>query len=475
MTRVIPKLTLLNADDIQRVHEAAVTILEKTGIRVDDPGARRVFAAAVGAKTDRDRFHIPGEVVDWAIAATPAQVELYRRDGNSGFSVDSLNTERTVFGIGVTNLYYQEPLTDRVIPFERKHMAYATRLGDAMEEFDIVSTPGVIQNVDPINGELLGVLEMLANSKKTLILLVSDPTTFAAALDLIDELIGLPADRPFIIPYVNPVTPLVLNSTTTVKLDLAVSRGLPVIFSNYGMAGATSPVTPSGTLALMTAELLAGLTYCQLLKEGSPVVLGSLPAYFDMGSMMSTYTSQSMLLNLACAEMMSHYNIPHCGTSGGSFGWGPDLIAGNLLWANHLTGGIGKVGLVPFVGSNFDSKAFSPATVVYAADIIRYIRAFGEGLALGAEDINLNEICEVGPGGNYLTSPETLKEFRTYQHTDRIWPTLSLESWEEKGCLKAGEELRKYTNNLVDELIPPEDNERLLFEGERILKREIPD
>ena len=87
----------------------------------------------------------------------------------------------------------------------------------------------------------------------------------------------------------------------------------------------------------------------------------------------------------------------------------------------------------------------------------------------------MNEICEVGPGGNYLTSPETLKKFRAYQHTSRIWPTLSLESWEEKGRLKASKELRKYTNNLVDELIPPEDNERLIFEGERILKREIPD
>lgn len=475
MAVVTPKITLLSSNDIQRVHDAAVTILERTGIRVDDPGARRVFAAAVGAKTDRDRFHIPGELLNWAIAAAPAQVELYRRDGSLGFNLDSLNTEHTVFGIGATNLYYQEPLTDRLMPFEREHMACATRLGDTLAEFDVISTPGVIQNVNPVKGELLGVLEMLANTKKTLILLVSDPVTFAVCLDLIDELIGLPGDQPFVMPYFNLITPLVLNAETTAKLELAIAKGLPVIFSNYGMAGATSPVTPGGTLALLTAELLAGLTYCQLLKEGTPIVLGSLPAYFDMGSMMGTYTSQSMLLNLASAEMMSHYNIPHCGTSGGSFGWGPDLIASSLLWANHLTGVLGKVGMVPFVGSNFDSKAFSPATVVYAAEIIRYINAFGEGLSLGAEDINLNEICEVGPGGNYLTSAETLKKFRAYQHTSRIWPTLSLESWEEKGRLKAGEELRKYTNNLVDELLPPGDNERLLFEGERILKREIPD
>jgi trimethylamine--corrinoid protein Co-methyltransferase len=382
---------------------------------------------------------------------------------------------RTVFGIGVTNLYYQKPLSDRVVPFERKHIAYATRLGDALAQFDVISTPGVIQNVDPIQGELLGVLEMLANSKKTLSLLVSDPTTFAVSLDLIDELIGLPRHQPFVMPYFNLVTPLVLNAETTVKLELAVAKGLPVIFSNFGMAGATSPVTPGGTLALLTAELLAGLTYCQLLKEGTPIVLGSLPAYFDMGAMSSLYTSQSMLLNLACAEMMSHYKIPHCGTSGGSFGWGPDLIASSLLWANHLTGITGRVGLVPFVGSHFDSKAFSPATVVYAAEIIRYIRSFASGFSLEAGDIDLNEIDEVGAGGNYLTSPETLKKFREYQYSSRIWPTLRLESWEGKGRPKAGNELRKYTQKLLDEAAPPEDHDGLLSQGEKFIRMEIPD
>ena len=82
--------------------------------------------------------------------------------------------------------------------------------------------------------------------------------------------------------------------------------------------------------------------------------LGSLPASFNMRTMESYCSPQSMLVNLACAEMMAHYGVPHCGTSGGWIGWGPDLLAGSMLWANHLTGVLGKVGLVPFVGNNFD-------------------------------------------------------------------------------------------------------------------------
>lgn len=97
-------------------------------------------------------------------------------------------------------------------------------------------------------------------------------------------------------------------------------------FSNYSMAGASTPLTPAGTLALLLAALLAGLTISQVMKPGTPVLLGMLPVYFDMKSMLNFYDPQSILLNLACAEMMAHYGLPHCGTSGSGTGWGMDLI-----------------------------------------------------------------------------------------------------------------------------------------------------
>ena len=467
--KVKPKLTVLSEDNIQQVHESAVTILEKTGIRVDDPNARKVFARAVGGQKNPERISIPGEMVEWAIEAAPSRLALYGRDGKAGFRLDSSGTEQTVFGIGVTNLYYQDPLTDRVLPFERQHMVYATRLGDTLDEFEVISTPGVLQNIEPKEGELLGALEMLANTQKPLILLVSDPTIFAAALDMIDNLVDPADDRPFVMPYFNPITPLILNAETTIKLDIAISKGLPVIFSNYGMSGASCPITPGGTLALLTAELLAGLTYCQLLKEGTPVVLGSLPAAFDMGSMLSLYSPQSMLLNLACAQMMSHYKIPHCGTSGGSIGWGPDLISGSIQWANHLTGMLGCAGLAPFVGSNFDSLAFSPATVVYAAEIIKFCRDFSAGFSLDPGEIGLDEILSMGTGANYMESESTLKKFRAYLQTSRVWPKLSLDKWQEIGCPKAGDILKKHTDKLLDEILPPQDHEQILSDGEKFI------
>jgi len=98
------------------------------------------------------------------------------------------------------------------------------------------------------------------------------------------------------------VSYLVMNAGTVDKILIAIERGLPFIYSNYGMAGASTPITPAGSLALLNAELLAGLTLSQLVCEGTPVILGSLPASFDMRGTGSFYSTTGYLLNLACAE-----------------------------------------------------------------------------------------------------------------------------------------------------------------------------
>ena len=201
-------------------------------------------------------------------------------------------------------------------------------------------------------------------------ILVSESKRMRDVYELLSHLHGDISSLPFVIPYFNPVTPLVLNKDTSDKILVSLEYGQPVCYSNYSMYGGTSPISEGGTLALLNAELLAGLVFCQIVKEGSEIILGSLPAGFNMQTMGSYYSTSSYLMNLANAEMMSSYNIPHCGTSGSSSGRGPDLLASGDLWLNHLTACLGKVGMAPFVGGNFDSTAFSPATVVLSDYII---------------------------------------------------------------------------------------------------------
>ena len=215
---------------------------------------------------------------------------------------------------------------------------------------------------------------------------------------------------------------------------------------------------------------MAGLVLAQLIREGAPVILGCLPASFDMRTMGSYYGPETMLLNLACGEMMAHYGLPHCGTSGSGGGWGADLLAADGFWLNHLTSCVGAVGLAPFVGGNFDSLVFSPAAAVYADQIIGQARRFAEGFTLDPAAAGLGEIDQVGPGGNFLTADLTLRHFREADFRSPIFPRLSLEAWQAQGSSKAGDLLRERTVDLLAHAPPPEDHPELMARGEALIR-----
>ena len=465
---VVPKISVLAEEQRVRLHEYSLQILCAVGVRIESEEARRLFVSAAGPGIlDGHCVRIPRELVKWALDVAPSEVDIYDRLGNLAFHLPG----ETRFGIGVTALYYQDPMTDQVVPFSRGHMGTMVRLGDALASYDAVSTVGIVQDVPAHLSDLCAVLEMIANTTKPLILLISDDSAFPAVLDLLESLHGDLESHPFLVPYLNPISPLVINKGTIDKMLLSAQRGLPFIYSNYGMAGASTPITPAGALALLNAELLAGLVLSQLIKEGATIVLGSLPAFFDMKGMGNFYDPQSYLMDLACAEMMAHYGLPHCGTSGSGMGWAADLIASGHQWFNHIVSCVGKVGLVPFIGDNLGSKAFSPTVIVYANEVIEQARLFASGFVLDDTTLRLDEIGEAGPGGSYLTSKLTLQLFRRAYFRSNIFPRLSLEGWQARGCPEASGLLRRYTMHLIEEVQAPPDALSLLAQGEAFIAK----
>jgi trimethylamine--corrinoid protein Co-methyltransferase len=151
-------------------------------------------------------------------------------------------------------------------------------------------------------------------------------------------------------------------------------------------------------------------------------------------------------------------------------GWGPDILAGANQWINHLTSCVGRAGLAPFVGDNLGSKAFSPAVVVYANEVIAQVRRFARGFELDEDTAGLAEIGQVGPGGNFLISESTLQRFRQATYQSKLFPNLSLEEWQAQGYPQAAEKLRRYTDQLLSQLEPPDDHRHLIEQGEAFIR-----
>jgi trimethylamine--corrinoid protein Co-methyltransferase len=180
------------------------------------------------------------------------------------------------------------------------------------------------------------------------------------------------------------------------------------------------------------------------------------------------YDPQTILLNLACAEMLAYYHLPHAGTSGSGLGYGADLAESGLLWMNHLTALLGKVGLAPFVGGVLGSKAFSPTMLVYAHEIIDQAIRFSEGFVLDEDSLALDEIAQRGPGGSFLDSDLTLRLFRKNYYESKLFPRWSLEKWQGLGRPSLDERLRRHTQDLIDAAMrtPPPNAAGLQARGE---------
>jgi len=460
-----PRLTLLRSDQVEAVHEASLVILAESGLRVDSDRARKVYAAG-GARIEGDRVYFTHELVDAAIQTAPATIDIFDRAGQPAFQ---LGDGETRFGVGVTNLWYQDPATDELAPFTRSHMERSVRLCQALPSYDVISTLGVLRDLPPQVADLYAVLEMVANSTKPLVLLISDEKLYPQVLKLLDAVRGDLGEKPFAIPYLNPITPLVVNEGTTDKLLDSVERSIPAIYSNYGMAGMTTPLTCAGALAFLNAELLGGLVLAQLAKPGAPIILGSLPMFFDMKTMIDFYDPQTILINLACAEMMGHYEIPHAGTSGSGEGWGPDLLSAGASWMNQITSVIGKVGLAPFVGSTLNSKAYSPAMTVYGDEVIGASRLFARGFAVDEASLGAAEAVEqFAAEGHFLMAPSTLERYKNAYYPS-LFPKIGLEKWVENGSPRADSLVRERALDLLANAPAPDDHDEILRIGEKLI------
>ena len=466
-----PTIRILSDDQKARIHSDALKILSSIGIRVESSRGREIFKKAIGSKAaiTNDIVHIPPEIIETALKSAPSALDIYNRKGEKCLHLPG----KARFGLGVTTLYYQDPETDELSTFSRKHVETCVRLGDTLASYDFVSTPGILQDVPPHTVDCYTTLEMIAHTTKPLVILVSRTEALSDVLDLLEHLHGDLSPKPFVIPLMTPITPLFIDAGTFDRMVVAIERGLPIIYVNYGMAGASTPITPYGSLTLLIAEILAGVTLSQLLHEGAPVIAGCLNAFMDMKTMVNFYDPESYLLNLACAEMMAFYQIPHYGNSGNAVGWGGDLIAAGHQWMNHVLACLGTTGMAVFVGTVLGSKVFSPKLAVYADEVIEQARLISRGIEVDDDFSLMSEIAAAGPAGNFLSSDLTLKNFRQAYFKSAIFPRFTMEDWQSQGHPRAEVYLSQFTKTLIDGLNPSDESFAIIEKGEAFINRNL--
>ena len=85
----------------------------------------------------------------------------------------------------------------------------------------------------------------------------------------------------------------------------------PVNILSMAMAGASAPISVSGTLVTHNAEVLAGITLAQVTNPGAPVWYGSSTTTFDMKVGTATVGAPEMgMISSAAVGLANYYNLP---------------------------------------------------------------------------------------------------------------------------------------------------------------------
>jgi trimethylamine--corrinoid protein Co-methyltransferase len=214
----------------------------------------------------------------------------------------------------------------------------------------------------------------------------------------------------------------------------------------------------AGTLLQTHAEVLAGITVHQLTRPGAPVLYGGLPAMAEMRGM--GYQGGGVecgMMQAAIHQLSQRVDVPNYASSGLSDSKITDVQAG---WEKAFTTGLTVMG-----GNNYIHHAAGMlesmqcvAYELYVIDdeIIGQAFKILEGISTDEDHLAFEAIREVGPGGNYLLSPHTVRHLRReYFQGNGVSDKGGREEWIQQGCLSARDRARAIARAILDKPLEP--------------------
>jgi trimethylamine--corrinoid protein Co-methyltransferase len=112
-------------------------------------------------------------------------------------------------------------------------------------------------------------------------------------------------------------SPLQIVNDTAEKVFAIVDAGLPLVISSSPQGGSSAPIQEAGMVAQINAEILAGITLTQLIKEGAPVLYGSVPVRARLDDLHDLYGCPEFnQYNIDCVQLARYYKLP-CYSSAG--------------------------------------------------------------------------------------------------------------------------------------------------------------
>ncbi len=448
-------MEILSPEQLSRLHDASMQILEVTGIDFLDDEALAIWEKA-GAKVDHKRRHVwidRGLIME-AIAAAPPSFTWRARNPAHNILIGE---NAITFGPSGGMVY----AANRDIG----------RRAGTMEDFEnFVKLSQMCPDLHFASWEQVAPHDVPSSVRHLHRLragfILSDKAVMEAAhgrvitsdnLEMARIVFGDLEGAPVIGDVINANSPLIYDDRMLGGLISYARAGQVTFITPFILAGATGPVTMAGALAQQNAEVLAGVALTQLVRPGAPVVYGGFTTNVDMKSGSPAFgTPETAWALIAGAQLARHYRLPYRGSGSLTNAKIPDAQAAYETMWNLWPAVSAHTNLIMHaVGWLDGGLTASYEKFIIDAENLAMFAHFLEGFTVDDDTLALASIDQVGPGGHHFSTPHTRDRFQDAFYQTALADRLGYETWESAGGWDTAQRAHQIWTAWLDQFQPP--------------------
>lgn len=452
-------IEILSLDQVQAIHEAALTILEEIGMRVLQPRARQLYGAA-GADVDEGEMRVRFDramIAKW-IAKAPSSFELRARNPEKNVKVGGRHCVLSSVG---GPAYVMD--NDR-----------GRRPGTYAEMCDYLK---LVQSFNVLHQEGGGPFEALDLHQNTrhldlyyaeITLLDKNwqPQTLGTsraidALEMVAISLGTTRDRlademPVFTGIINTNSPLQLDEPMAEGLIAMAEHGQANVITPFTLAGAMSPVTLPGALAQQHAEALAGIVLTQVVRPGVPVMYGGFTSNVDMKTGAPAfgtpeYTQAAQITGQLCRLIDIPFRSSNV-TAANAVDAQAAYESSMSLWGSMMGGANLVMHAAGWIGGGLTA---SFEKLVIDCEMLQMMSAYFEPPVVDVDTLALDAVREVGPAGHFFGAAHTMQRYERAFYSPLVSNWDNYDTWIERGEITARDRANTIWKRMVGEYEQP--------------------
>ncbi|HEY6484245.1 MAG TPA: trimethylamine methyltransferase family protein [Steroidobacteraceae bacterium] len=451
-------LEILSTEQVERIMLASYRVLEESGLEIRSEVAREVYrkgGAAVDEATQLVR--LGREVVQAHLAHAPARFVLHARNPQRHLHVGD-----NVVNFGPVN--GAPNVTDR---------EGGRRYGDLQAFRNILRithTLGILHWQGGIVVEPVDVPVAVRHLATYLAHIESSDIVWAArgiggtqakdaiAMSAIEHGCSIEelGSRPTLMTVTNVNSPRRVDEEILDNIMIMARHGQCVVITPFTLMGAMAPVTLAGALVQQTAEAMAIVALCQMLRPGTPCVMGGFTSNVDMRTGSPAFgTPEYVNAVLAGAQIGRWLKLPvrtsavnaspvvdAQSTYETAFSLQAAILSHSHL-INHAAGWL-EGGL-----------SASLEKIIVDAELLRNWAEMLKPISFSEDDLAVEAISKVAAGGHFFGESHTLARYESAFYRPLLSDWSNFENWTDAGSRNATERATGIWKKMLDNYVPP--------------------